>query len=87
MATQGATERSLVYRRICSGSRDVRDLPDLPQRWTPLPPRRSNLSQRFLSLLTARYTVQFRAAERWIVGERDGLRRDGHEERNSLLYL
>ena len=30
MATHGTPERHLVYRRILSGSRDVRDLPNVP---------------------------------------------------------
>ena len=41
MATRCTTERPVVYGRICSVSPDVRGLPNVPKRWTPLPPRRS----------------------------------------------
>ena len=47
MATRGATERSLVYRRIRSVLPDVRNLLDPPQLWTPLPQYESNLPQIF----------------------------------------
>ena len=87
MATCGVTEYSLVCGRICSGSPDVRDLPNLPQRWPPflhVGPTCPNIP------LTAAYhplsslTPCCRVMD---CGRCESLRLDGHEERDSLLYL